>query len=49
LPGSEQVQEQLAAESGREVLLISAVTGQGLNQLVRQIDAVLTEQRQVAS
>jgi GTP-binding protein len=49
LPGAEEVREQLAAESGREVLLISAVTGQGLNQLVRQIDAVLTEQRQVAS
>ena len=34
LPGSEDLREQLAAELGREVLLISAVTGQGLNTLV---------------
>jgi GTP-binding protein len=37
LPGAEEVRDQLAAETGREVLLISAVTGQNLNQLVMRI------------
>jgi GTP-binding protein len=46
LPGSEEVRDQIAAASGRDVLLISAVTGQGLNQLVRQADALLTSQGQ---
>ena len=49
LPNAAEVREQVAAESGREVFLISAVTGQGLNQLVRQIDGLLAEQRQVAT
>ena len=49
LPGSEDVQQRLAAASGRAVLLISAVTGQGLNQLVRQADSLLQEQRQTAA
>lgn len=43
LPGAAELQAQLADELGREVLLISAVTGQGLNQLtnaiVRELDA----------
>jgi hypothetical protein len=30
---------------GQEVLLISAVTGEGLNQLVRAIDGMLAAQR----
>jgi GTPase len=46
LPGAEEVRDKLVAESGRDVLLISAVTGQGLNQLVRQADALLAAQRQ---
>ena len=37
LPSAEALREQLATESGKEVLLISAVTGQGLNQLVQAI------------
>jgi GTP-binding protein len=41
LPGAEDVRNQLAAETGREVLLISAVTGQGLNQLVQRAAALL--------
>lgn len=49
LPNAPEIRDQLIAESGREVLLLSAVTGQGLNQLVRQIDALLNEQKQVAS
>ncbi len=46
LPGAEEVRDRIAAASGRDVLLISAVTGQGLNQLVRQADALLAAQRQ---
>ena len=46
LPGASEVRDQLAAASGRDVLLISAVTGQGLNQLVRQAEDLLAAQRQ---
>jgi len=41
LPGAEAVQRELAEELGREVLLISAVTGQGLNMLVGAIARTL--------
>ncbi|MHC4178648.1 MAG: GTPase ObgE [Planctomycetota bacterium] len=41
LPGAEEVQRELADELGREVLLISAVTGQGLNTLVGTIAQAL--------
>ncbi len=41
LPGAEDVQRELAEELGREVLLISAVTGQGLNTLVGAIAQTL--------
>jgi len=46
LPGSAEVCEQLAAASGQEPLLISAVTGQGLNTLVQRIGGLLAEQTQ---
>jgi len=49
LPGADDVRDKLATESGRDVLLISAVTGQGLNQLVRQADALLTAAKQTAA
>ena len=43
LPGSSEVRDALAEQLGREVLLISAVTGQGLDRLVhamvRELDA----------
>jgi GTPase len=42
LPGSAEVRELLAKEVGREVLLISAVTGAGLNDLVRRVDQALS-------
>ncbi|MCS7304195.1 MAG: GTPase ObgE [Thermoguttaceae bacterium] len=45
LPGAEQVRQQLAAKLGREVLLISAATGQGLNQLVNAILQILDQHR----
>ena len=41
LPGAEDVQRELAEELGRVVLLISAVTGQGLNTLVGAIARTL--------
>ena len=41
LPNAAEVREQLLAETGREVLLISAVTGQGLNHLVQRIASAL--------
>jgi GTP-binding protein len=41
LPGAEELREQLIAETGREVLCISAVTGQGLNTLMAAVTAEL--------
>jgi GTPase len=46
LSGSDEVRDRIAAASGRDVLLISAVTGQGLNQLVREIELLLVAQGQ---
>ncbi|MEX2187283.1 MAG: GTPase ObgE [Pirellulales bacterium] len=43
LPGADEIRDQLAAETGRNVLAISAVTGTGLNQLVGAITAELAE------
>jgi GTPase len=37
LPGADDVRQKLAAQLGRDVLLISAVTGSGLNELVGAI------------
>ena len=41
LPGAGEVRDELAAELGREVLLISAVTGQNLNLLTARIAQAL--------
>jgi GTP-binding protein len=41
LPDSAEVRAALSAETGSDVLPISAVTGQGLDELVRRIDAAL--------
>jgi GTP-binding protein len=46
LPGAEEVARQLSAELGADVLSISAVTGQGLDQLLRRIVAELDAQSQ---
>jgi GTP-binding protein len=43
LPGAEETRAALAEETGRDVLIISAVTGQGLNQLVGAISNELAE------
>ncbi|MGD9721903.1 MAG: GTPase ObgE [Pirellulales bacterium] len=47
LPGAAEVRERLAAELGHEVLAISAVTGQGLDLLLRAVTREL-DQRQHA-
>jgi GTP-binding protein len=46
LTGADEVRDRLAAELGREVLLISSVTGQGLSQLVGRVAQLLAEIRQ---
>ena len=43
LPGAAEVRDRLAAELNREVLLVSAVTGQGLDQLLRSVVHALEE------
>jgi len=43
LTGSEAVRDRLAADIGREVLLISAVTGQGLSVLVGRVAQMLAD------
>lgn len=45
LPGAAEVQAKLSAEIGREVLAISAVTGQGLDKLLWEITRMLDEQK----
>ena len=45
LPGAEQLREQLADELGDDVLIISAVTGDGLDTLVRRIVAMIDRGR----
>ncbi|HPP52674.1 MAG TPA: GTPase ObgE, partial [Thermoguttaceae bacterium] len=49
LPGADQVRCQLADQLGRDVLLISAATGQGLNQLVTAILQTLDQQKTVGT
>ena len=44
LPGAEEVRDRIQAELGRPVLLISAVTGQGLNQLTGAIARTIFSQ-----
>jgi len=43
LPGSEELQQQLQAELEQNVMLISAVTGQGLNELTNHIADTIKE------
>jgi GTPase len=46
LPGAAEVAEQLAEAAEREVVLFSAVTGQGLDRLLRETYALLEQSRQ---
>ncbi len=47
LPGAEEIVQQLKEETDGEVMLISAVTGQGLPPLVNRIAQMITEHRKV--
>jgi len=49
LPGSAEVREKLSAETGKEVLAISSVTGQGLDKLLYAVGAALDEAAKVES
>lgn len=49
LPSAPQVRDQLREELGEPVLLVSAVTGCGLDQLLRGICAELDRQREAVS
>jgi GTP-binding protein len=42
LPGAAEIREKLAGETGRDVLLFSAVTGQGLDRLLQAAHAALS-------
>jgi GTP-binding protein len=46
LPGAAEVRASLAATTGRAVLLFSAVTGAGLNELIRTAYQLLQQHRQ---
>jgi GTP-binding protein len=43
LTGAEEVRDRLAADLGREVLLFSAVTGQGLSTLVNRVTRMIAD------
>jgi GTP-binding protein len=46
LTGAEEIQQKLAKELGREVFLISAVTGQNLSKLVGHVTQLINELKQ---
>jgi len=48
LPGATEVRDQLAASTGREVLLFSSVTGQGLDRVLQTAFSVLQDSRQTS-
>jgi GTP-binding protein len=49
LPGADEVQRRLSATVGRDVLLFSSVTGQGLDRVLQAAFALLNESRQAAN
>ena len=49
LPGSAEIAQQLSEDLGSEVMLISAVTGNGLNRLIQRISHVLEQQKTLAA
>ena len=44
IPGASELRDELAKETGREVLLISSVIGDGLKELTHVIAKTLKEQ-----
>jgi GTP-binding protein len=49
LPGAEEVRDELAAEAGQQVDLVSAVTGMGLNALIQRIANEVDQNKKAAS
>lgn len=49
LPGSDEVRRQLSQHIERPALGLSAVTGQGLNEFLREVGRLLDERRQCAA
>jgi GTP-binding protein len=49
LPSADEVHRRLENEFNRPILLVSAVTGQGLNRLVREITTELENRHSIAS
>jgi GTP-binding protein len=49
LPGAEDVQQRLAAETGSNVLLFSSVTGRGLDVLLRAAHVALEQKKETAT
>ena len=49
LPGADEVQQRLAAETEKDVLVFSSVTGRGLDVLLRAAHAALEQEKQSAS
>ena len=49
LPGADEVQQRLAAETGQAVLLFSSVTGRGLDVLLQAAYAALEQEKQLTS
>jgi GTP-binding protein len=49
LPGASETRDVVADATGRQVLLISAVTGQGLNELTAAVAKLLSEQAEICS
>ena len=47
VPGASEIRDVLAQVTQGEVLLISAVTGQGINELVRRASETLLESKNV--
>jgi GTP-binding protein len=47
LPSATEVRDKLAEVAGKEVLLVSAVTGQGLNQLLHRMGDELSKRHEV--
>jgi GTP-binding protein len=43
LPGSEEIRDELQRETGRDIILVSAVTGQNLNVLINRIAELLSQ------
>jgi GTP-binding protein len=46
LPGAEEIRDELQRETGRDIILVSAVTGQNLNTLINRIAELLSQRNE---